>query len=204
MVVPIPVSGRETERDARGAGAPQSLVGDTEAEYRAVRGAAGVAMRDDLAYLVLSGRDPVRMVQGLITNDLASAPDGRAVYAAMLTPKGRTIAELRAWKEAGAQGVEVHLELPREVLAGATDHLRRSVPPLYARWRDASTELGSLGVYGPRAHELLVAVLSSPVPLLEEDDLVASFGADYLRYRQEVRCWWPRRTAYLTALPAAA
>lgn len=30
----------------------------------------------------------------------------------------------------------------------------------------------------------------------EERDLERRFGADYAHYRQAVRCWWPRRTAY--------
>lgn len=145
--------------------------GDPLDEYRVVREHAGVADRDDLAHLVLSGRDPVRMVQGLITNDLAGAPERRAVYGAMLTPKGRTIAEVRCWKEAGPQGAEVHLDLPREVLVAASDHLRRSVPPLYARWRDASEAVGTLGIYGPGSLELLREVLGAEVPALAEDDL---------------------------------
>jgi folate-binding protein YgfZ len=147
--------------------------GDAAAEYRSVREAAGVAERRDLAHLVLHGRDPVRMLQGLITNDLAGAPDDRAVYGAMLTPKGRTIADLRAARRPGEKGVEVRIDLPHEVLAAATDHLRRSIPPLYAKWRDASAELGILGVYGPRSRELLNAVLASPLPPMQEDDRVS-------------------------------
>jgi aminomethyltransferase len=144
--------------------------GDPAAEYRAVRESAGVVVRADLAHLVLRGRDPVRMLQGLITNDLAAAPATRVVYGAMLTPKGRTIAELRAATAEGADGTEVWIDLPREVLTAATDHMRRSIPPLYAKWRDASAEVGMLGVYGPRARALLQEVLDGPAPTLEEDE----------------------------------
>lgn len=151
--------------------------GDAAAEYTAVRSAAGVADRDDLGVIVLSGRDPVRMVHGLITNDLVAADEAHAVYAALLTPKGRTIAELRALKVRQGEASEVWVIMPREVLADATDHLRRSVPPLYARWRDASTDLAVLGVYGPRSSELLEAVLGSGVPKLAEDE-VATIDLD--------------------------
>jgi folate-binding protein YgfZ len=179
MTSPGPVAGTDAASTVPGGAVPEQRIsyGDPAAEYWAVRDAAGVVDRDDLAHLVLSGRDPVRMVQGLITNDLESAPVERAVYGAMLTPKGRTIAELRSWKEPGAGGVEVHLDLPREVLAATTEHLRRSVPPLYARWRDASEALGTIGVYGPHSHELLSAVLPERVPVLGEDDLTLLEGA---------------------------
>ena len=141
---------------------------DTLAGYRAVREGAGLAERSDRARIRLWGRDPVKMVQGLITNDLLNAPPGRAVYAGMLTPKGRMIAELRAFRREGAQGVEVLLELPREALEGTREHLKKFVPPLFARWADVSEEVGELGIYGPRAREVLSRVLGE-VPPLEED-----------------------------------
>jgi folate-binding protein YgfZ len=156
--------------------------GNAAAEYQAAREGAAVAARDDLAHLVLAGRDPVRMIQGLITNDLAGAPDGRLVYGVMLTPKGRAIADLRCWREEGPQGVEVHLDLPREALAAATDHLRRSIPPLYARWRDASEAIGTLGVYGPLSGELLSEALGTRVPPVSEDEMAtAPYGSGLVR-----------------------
>lgn len=143
--------------------------GDPAAEYRAVREAAGVADRADRARIRLWGRDPVKMVQGLLTNDLAGAPAGRGVYAAMLTPKGRMVAELRAFRLARAGGTEVLLDLPREALEGTREHLRKFVPPMFARWADVSEETGSLGVYGPRSRGLLGRALGVEVPALAED-----------------------------------
>jgi protein-S-isoprenylcysteine O-methyltransferase Ste14 len=32
----------------------------------------------------------------------------------------------------------------------------------------------------------------------EEFDLEQKFGAEYARYKNEVRCWWPRCTPYPT------
>ncbi|HEX2189773.1 MAG TPA: glycine cleavage T C-terminal barrel domain-containing protein [Longimicrobiaceae bacterium] len=143
--------------------------GDPEAEYRAVREAAGVADRADRAQIRLWGRDPVKMVQGLLTNDLAGAPPGRGVYAAVLTPKGRMIAELRAFRLERPGGTEVLLDLPREALEGTREHLRKFVPPMFARWADVSGETGSLGVYGPRSRELLGRSLGAELPPLDED-----------------------------------
>ena len=155
--------------------------GDAAAEYRAVREAAGVADRADRAQLRLWGRDPVKMVQGLLTNDLAGAPPGRGVYAAMLTPKGRTLAELRAFRLARPGGTEVLLDLPREALAGTREHLKKFVPPMFARWADASEEMGALGVYGPRSRGLAARALGAEVPPLDEDAFVeATFEGEPL------------------------
>ncbi|HVG43475.1 MAG TPA: glycine cleavage T C-terminal barrel domain-containing protein [Longimicrobium sp.] len=150
--------------------------GDPEAEYRAVRESAGLAERGDRARIRLWGKDPVKMIQGLITNDLLKSPAGQGVYAAMLTPKGRTLADLRVFRRELPDGVEVLLELPREALAGTRDHLKRMVPPMFAKHADVSETLAHLGVHGPRAREIVAAVLGAEPPLEEDAHAEASFG----------------------------
>jgi folate-binding protein YgfZ len=152
--------------------------GDQAAEYGAVREAAGLVSRADLAHVRMWGKDPVRMLQGLITNDLAGAGEGRGVYAAMLTPKGRVITELRAFRRTTPAGTEVLLELPREALAATAEQLKKFVPPLFARWADASKEWGTLGVYGPRARALASQVLGTELPELAEDAFIEVAFAD--------------------------
>jgi folate-binding protein YgfZ len=147
--------------------------GDAAAEYRAVREAAGVADRSgDRARIRLWGRDPAKMVHGLVTNDVLAAPAGQGVLAAMLTPKGRTIAELRVFRRAGGDGPEVLLDLAREALAGTREHLKKFVPPMFARWADVSDETGCLGVYGPAARATAARALGADLPALEEDAFV--------------------------------
>jgi folate-binding protein YgfZ len=144
--------------------------GDGAAEYRTVREAAGMALRADRRRIRLWGRDPAKMVHGLITNDLLGAPADRAVYAAMLTPKGRMIADLRAVRRAAADGgAEVLLDLAAEALDGTREHLKKFVPPMFARWEEVTDDLAELGVYGPRAREIAGAALGAALPPLEED-----------------------------------
>jgi folate-binding protein YgfZ len=150
--------------------------GDQAAEYAAVRQAAGIAERGDRARIRLWGKDPARMLHGLVTNDVLKAPAGQGVYAAMLTPKGRTIAELRAFRRQRPDGAEVLVELPREALEGTRDHFRKFVPPMFAKWGDASDEVGELGAYGPRARELVARVLSVDPPAGEDACVEAEFG----------------------------
>ncbi len=140
--------------------------GDTLAEYHAVRDAVGVAERSDRARIRMWGKDPAKMLHGLITNDLLGASAGQGVYAAMLTPKGRTLAELRAFRRSIE---EVLVEIPREALAGTSEHLRKFVPPMFARWADVSDEIEQLGVYGPRSGELLERVLGAGPGEMAED-----------------------------------
>ena len=130
--------------------------------YRAVREGAGFVERTDLARLRMWGKEPVKMLHGLLTNDLLRAAPGQGVYAAMLTPKGRMIADLRALALPRAGGTELLIDLPSEALAGTVEHLKKFVPPMFARFE--VMEAGAcVGVYGPRAAELL------SLPALAED-----------------------------------
>jgi folate-binding protein YgfZ len=147
--------------------------GDAAAEYRAVREGAGVADRRDRARIRMWGKDPARMLHGLVTNDVLKAAPGQGVYAAMLTPKGRMIAELRAFRRSDG---ELLVEIPREALAGTVDHLRKFVPPMFARWADATDEVGELGVYGPEAAALLGRVLGVEPPEGEDRFVEADFA----------------------------
>jgi folate-binding protein YgfZ len=146
--------------------------GDGMAEYRAIRGSAGIAERGDRARFRLWGKDPARMIHGLITNDLLKAPAGQGVYAAMLTPKGRTIADLRVFRREGNSGPEVLVDVAAEALEGVRDHFKKFVPPMFARWADATDDVTALGAYGPRCRELLAAALGAEIPALDEDAFV--------------------------------
>jgi folate-binding protein YgfZ len=102
----------------------------------------------------------------------------------MLTPKGRTIADLRAFVLPRPGGVEVMVDVAREALAGARDHLKKYVPPMFARWEEISDRVGTIGVYGPRSRALLTAVLGGSLPESTEDSFVEldwSTGGDSAR-----------------------
>ncbi|HSJ13953.1 MAG TPA: glycine cleavage T C-terminal barrel domain-containing protein [Longimicrobiales bacterium] len=146
--------------------------GDAAAEYRAAREHAIVVDRCDRGVLRMHGRDPLRILQGIVTNDVAGAAD-RAVYAALLTPKGRMLTELRIVRARGESGSgDVFLlELPALAIDAVLASFRRTVPPLYARYADASAELHVLGVYGPAARAALAPALTGTLPPAHEDAL---------------------------------
>ncbi|HEX9107692.1 MAG TPA: hypothetical protein VF832_10700, partial [Longimicrobiales bacterium] len=129
--------------------------GDPAGEYAAARDGAVVIDRADRVVLRVSGRDPVRMLQGLITNDLASAADGVVVYAAFLTPKGKMVADARLLRRGGV----VLVESAAGAQAGLREHLGKYVPPLFARVEERSG-LAVLGVYGERALAVADAVVN--------------------------------------------
>jgi tRNA-modifying protein YgfZ len=141
--------------------------GDPAAEYEAARSASVVILRDDRCFIRVHGRDPIKMVQGLITNDLAGAPDDRAVYAGLLTPKGKLVAELRAYR----RGQEALLETDEQALEPVIAHFKKFIPPLFARFERADG-FSLIGVYGPKSPDIVAALIGNAPP--ESEDAIAS------------------------------
>ena len=125
----------------------------------AARTTALAVERTDRALIHVTGRDPVKMIHGLVTNDVAGAPEGRGVYALLLTPKGKMLAELRIFRRPDGLWMECDAAARENV----TDTLRKFVPPLFAKW-SAVEDHAVLGVYGPRAREWVSRALAVELP----------------------------------------
>lgn len=135
--------------------------------YDAAHRDAAFRMRTDRSTVRVYGRDPVRMVQGLVSNDITVAGPTRAVYATVLTPKGKMVCDVRVLRT----GDELLLETDAAAAAELVAHLKKFVPPLFARFEPADEAVGVLGVYGPAARERLNRVLARELPrAMAEDD----------------------------------
>jgi folate-binding protein YgfZ len=142
--------------------------GDPATEYDAARNDVVIADRSDRRLVRVHGRDPVRMIQGLISNDITKATADRVVYATALTAKGKMVADMRVLMH----GVDVLLEVDSGAADAVMSHLRKFVPPLFARFEDASVAWGVIGVYGPRARAVLMKLFGTGIREdVVEDDL---------------------------------
>jgi tRNA-modifying protein YgfZ len=117
----------------------------------------------DRGVIGVSGADRVAFLQGLVSNDVAEAGGGRAVWAALLTPQGKWLADFFI------------LAQPERLLL---DCERAQVPTLLARLgryrlraavtiADASLEFGVYAGWGG-APESLAGALTAPDPRLPE------------------------------------
>jgi tRNA-modifying protein YgfZ len=127
--------------------------GDSATEYAALRASAAVVDLSHKTILRLSGKDPLGMLNAVLTNEM---PDEgyRGVYALLLNPKGRIQTDLRVLKSGG----DVLIETEPEGAAAARELLGRYAPFSRTTLEDLSetdTPWGILGLYGPRAEELL-------------------------------------------------
>lgn len=142
--------------------------GRPDLEYQAAVGSAAVLDRSHRGRLAVSGRAPVRMLAGVITNSVPPPPRpassgllaGRTAYSAVLIPKGRLVTDLVvAWRGTREDRHGLWLHLPGAGHAPLLAHLRRFLPPRFAFVDDVTDATGTLTVLGPGAAGLLEAAL---------------------------------------------
>lgn len=127
--------------------------------YDAVRTRWGWAARGDRALFRVSGDRCTEMVDGIVTNDLKATPVGRAIWALMLTPKGRVLADLRILhREEG-----LWLDVPAVAVENLKAAFRKFLPPRFARaefWSQGCV----MGLYGPGAAAAVAEVAGATAP----------------------------------------
>ncbi len=141
--------------------------GDPASEYSAAASAVAVRDRGHRARLLVTGRAPVATLTGVLTGRMPTPPRpsaqgdvrGSAEYSAVLTPKGRVIADLRAMWGPDPDEESLWLDVPAPALGPLLAHLKRYVPPRLAAVEDVSPGSGLLTVMGPEAATVIVEVV---------------------------------------------
>ncbi len=135
----------------------RSVTDDTPHEglagYEALKNGAALVDRSDRSVLRLTGRDPVSMLDAVLTNQVSKEPN-LGIYATLLSPKGKIQADLRVLKS----GREVLVDTEPEGADAAREILGRYAPFSRVKLEDLSAggeTWGVLGLYGPRARTLL-------------------------------------------------
>ena len=129
---------------------PQNNADPNDLEgYAALGEGAAVVDRSDRRLLRLTGKDPIGMLNAILTNDVPIQEDCGA-YAMLLDPKGRIQTDLRVIKA----GDEILIDTESEGAEAAWVILSRYAPFSGVRMQELS-DWQVLGLYGPRATELL-------------------------------------------------
>jgi tRNA-modifying protein YgfZ len=117
--------------------------------YAALREGAAFVDRSDRKLLRLTGKDPIGMLNAVLTNDVPTHED-RGIYAMLLDPKGRIQTDLRVVKA----GDETLIDTEPEGAEAAKEILARYAPLSRVKLEELS-DWEVLGLYGPRATGLL-------------------------------------------------
>jgi folate-binding protein YgfZ len=141
--------------DTERAGAPTDT-GNRNEPYRALYDSVGLLDLADRGILRVSGEQSIRMINGLVSNDVRPLECGEAVFTFMLTPKGRALATLRLLPDKSS----VLLDVPLACLETVVAHLAKYLPPIYARCEPVR-DLRVISLVGPRSVAALQAALDA-------------------------------------------
>ena len=125
---------------------PQGAV--TNQDWTALEAHAVVHVRPGEARYAVMGTGALPCLQGLVTCDVAKAPDRSRLYGALLTNKGMIVAPL--WIER-LSAESFMVETPAGASAALEEVFTRSLPPRLCRWSSMTEATVGIGVYGAAA-----------------------------------------------------
>ncbi|HEV2820716.1 MAG TPA: glycine cleavage T C-terminal barrel domain-containing protein [Solirubrobacteraceae bacterium] len=114
---------------------------------RVLRKACGLVDRSELGKLALTGADAKTFLTGQVTNDIEALEPGHGQYAALLTPKGKMLADLRVLDT----GEELLLICERPGLQALFDTIRRFSLGHDVQLHKRTVQQGLLSLVGPGA-----------------------------------------------------
>lgn len=139
-------------------------------QYNAVLESAGYLDRTARGRLLLTGADRRDYLHGQLTNDILALSAGDTCYAALLTPQGRMISDMRV----SDLGDRILIDLPGTTAAVVRQRLTDFIFSEDVEVTDAAGSLAHVGLYGPGAAAILDAVEGEKPIAMASDD----FGVD--------------------------
>jgi glycine cleavage system aminomethyltransferase T len=150
------------------------------------------------AKLIFSGRDRVRWLNGMVTNNVRDLALGHGVYSFILTPQGHNQGDLVAYN----RGDYLLVATDREQAPKITALLQRYIIMDDVEIEDISDKLGAIGVAGPKAGEVLSSA-GIDVSQLQAGQVIDTVGArSAFRLRAiPIRGWMATRSGSPRSMP---
>jgi folate-binding protein YgfZ len=166
-------------------------------EHALLRDGCGLLDRSDRGRLALTGSDAATFLNGQVTNDVEGLQVGTGCYAALLTHKGKMLADLRviAPDSECRLGLDAApalvLDTERAGLQALFDTIRRYRIGHDVELYKLTMESVQLSLIGPRADDVLRGALARPVELPDREHANRAGeigGAAVLLVRTDVGC----------------
>jgi folate-binding protein YgfZ len=107
----------------------------------------------DRALFSITGRDRVRWLNGMVSNNIRDLSEGHGVYAFVLNPQGHILGDLYVFN----RGESLVAEVEREQAQSLMQILKRYIIMDKVEIEDFGQTLAVLGATGPRAAEVLAS-----------------------------------------------
>jgi folate-binding protein YgfZ len=124
---------------------------DATTELAALRAGCGMYDLGFRAKIALAGKDRVRWLNGMVSNNIRDLAAGRGVYAFILNPQGHILGDLNAYNRGESLVVDTDRGQAEKILA----IFRKYIIMDKVEVSDLSEMLTALGISGPKAREIL-------------------------------------------------
>lgn len=125
--------------------------GSVEKEVVSVRKGIGLIDLSSRGKLRLTGKDHLRLLQGMLSNDVMKLENGRGVYATLLTVKGKVMSDMRVYKGKDYALMDLEQGMNKTI----RDHLVKYKLSYKAEIEDISFDYSLFHICGPGAAEFL-------------------------------------------------
>jgi folate-binding protein YgfZ len=133
--------------------------GDPAGEYDAATSRVALFDRSHRTRLIVRGRAPGRMLEGVLSGVMPEAPSevehgvwaGRATYHTVLTPKGKMVTDLWATLLGDESAAGYLLDVPVAGRGGLLESFAKVLPPRFAAVEDATESTAMITAVGPAA-----------------------------------------------------
>jgi len=120
---------------------------DPADEYWTIKKTAGIADISSSGRLILTGKDRVTFLNGLLTNDVTQVKEDGGQHTALLSPKARVLADLYLYGLAD----EILIDTGSSPAGKVQEELERFVITEDVKIRNATSELVHLTIQGPES-----------------------------------------------------
>jgi len=173
--------------------------GDPRREYDAVRAGAGALDLSHVGKVRVLGRDRVRYLHNMVSNDIKKLVPGQGCYAALLTHQGRMESDLYVYAFAD----ELWLECPAVAKAHVLETLNKYIVADVVTIEDMTDKLAILSLQGPCSRRKMADCLGIPLDgqdLLQHSMVERSQARWVAVRRDRTGCdgydlWLPRENA---------
>lgn len=168
-----------------------------EKEYAAVRASAGLFTLRDYGKIAIRGKDRVKFLQGITSNDISTLKEGSSLYTIFPTVKGKIASEGVVWAFSDFLLVILRPDLRDKTLG----LLKKFKIGSDAQLEDVTEQFALYSIQGPRSAEILATGFLQPLAELQPFHF-ATFLLNTVPIRV-IRNDWSGETGFDLLIPAA-
>lgn len=149
--------------------------GSVEREVDTVRNTGGIADLSSRGKLLLKGREHLKLLQGMLSNDIMILKVGQGTYATLLTVKGKVMSDMRVYRNEDTAIVDLEPGMNKVI----SDHFIKYKLSYRAEIEDISYDYSLFHICGPAAADLLGKLFNVETANLNNLGFIQVESGDY-------------------------